>query len=412
MVKSFIKKWVFFFVIVVFSFIIGLRTSLEFFFYFFWVITVTLALSLFWLSLEYVLIQLHLARIVSSKIEEDDTLLVRVEVRNKTFFPLFNLVIEDSLSEISSDCKQKRFLLGFLGPRSSVTAEYNCLCRNRGRYKIGPLTAYLFDPLGLFFLKKTYFLYSEVYVYPRTFRIRRLPLVKGVLPWFGIDTARSGGDEDEFFGIREYKEGDPIKIIHWLSSARKNKLIVKEFQRQSFFRASIIFNLEKERNFGDGKDTVAEYTVKIAASLARFLTEHDVAVEIIAHAQEMVYIPFNKGIEHMDDIFKFLAVAKAESRVSLIEVFEEFFRYIPTDSTLIVIMLDKDCQYLQEIASLQNRNVFIVPLILMSPSFLSASDRQKIIQDIQCRLPASTNFSPIYIGRGDNLEEAFLQVNQ
>ena len=277
--------------------------------------------------MEYFVAKLDLTREVARKMVEGGILDVETTIDNNRALPIFNFVVQDYFSCGAPEENHRRILSEYLGSRSSLKIKYNCRCHKRGKYVIGPLAVYFFDPFNLFFLKRTYYVYSEVYVYPNTFNIQKFPsLTKGVLPWFGIETARSSGGEDEFFGVREYKDGDPIKRIHWISTARKNRLIVKEFQRQSFFRATIIFNLEKDKNYGEGKESVAEYVIKIAASVARYLIERDVSLEIIAHTGQTIHLPFNKGPEHLEDIFKFLAVAQAESRVSLGEIFEEFFR--------------------------------------------------------------------------------------
>jgi len=352
-----------------------------------------------------------LTRKVIGRIEEDDILEVETMAKNNGLLPIFNFVIDDHLACALPEEREKRVLLNYLAPKSLLNLKYNCLCPRRGKYKIGPITVYFLDPFNLFFLKRIYYLYSELYVYPRTFKVPRFPeLTKGVLPWFGINTMHLSGDEDDFYGLREYKPGDPLKRIHWITTARKNKIIVKEFQRQSFFRATIIFNLEKDKNFGEGKHSVAEYTIKIAASVAKYLIEKDISLEIIAHAEELVHMPFNKGAGHLDDIFKFLAVAKAESRVSLYELFQEFSRYIPNDSNLIVIMLDQDWKYLPAMLSLEKgNNVSVIPLVLVSSTFLYSLDEREIVKDVKIKLSQAFNITPILFSRGDNLEEDFFK---
>jgi uncharacterized protein (DUF58 family) len=353
---------------------------------------------------------LYLERKTSAKIEEDDVLEIESVIKSKGFLPIFNFVLGDYLSCTTKEAREKTILIEYLWPKSSLNIEYRCQCPLRGKYKIGPFSIYFFDPLGLLFLKKTYFIYSELYVYPRTFNIQKFPpLIKGTVPWFGIETSRVSGDEHEFYGIREYQQGDPIKKIHWFSSARKNKLIVKQFQRQSFFRVTILFNLEKDKNFGEGKESIVEYIIKISASVAKYLIERDVSLEIIAHTGEMVHIPFNKGPEHLEDIFRFLAVAQAESRINLREIFQEFSRYIPNDSSLILLMSDMDLDCLSDIMSLEKKNISLVPLILISSSFLSVSTQQRNINDLVAVLPQMADFAPIFFSQGDNLEEAFLK---
>jgi len=412
MLGLFIKKWVLLFIVIISSLIIGMRVPIGFFHLLFWFLTVTVAINIIWVAIVYFGLKLHLVRKTVSKIREDDSLEIETWVKNDSFLPGFNIVLADNLSCADFKQRKKFLLIEHLAAKSFVNLRYSCRCPMRGKYNIGPLVVYFFDPFGIFFLKKTFRIYSELYVYPQTFAIKRFPdLVKGVLPWFGIDTSRVRGDEDEFFGIREYKEGDPIKRIHWVSSARNNTLIVKQFQRQSFFRATIMFNLEKEKNFGEGKEKVAEYIVKIAASICQYLAERaiDISLQVIVHADRIVHIPFNKGEEHLEDINKFLATAQAESKFSLAEILEGFSGHIPNDSTLIVIMLDKDWQYLQDILQLKARNIFLIPLILISSTFLSSFDKQEVAEDMKIKLSHMFNFRPMLISCHDNLEEAFLK---
>jgi len=413
MLKTLIKKWVFLFLIIIFSFIIGLRTSISFFYFFFWFLISTIGVSLVWITLQFIGTGLNLSRKVISKIEEDDILEVETLIKNNGILPAFNFVLEERLSCAIAEEREKRILLEYLGTRFPLNLKYSCRCPQRGRYTLGPLVVYFFDPLGLFFLKRTYPLYSELYVYPKAFKIKKFPpLVKGVLPWFGIGTKRVSGDEDEFYGTREYKDGDPIKRIHWLSTARKNRLIVKEFQCQSFSRATIMFNLEKDKNFGEGKEKVAEYTIKIAASVAKYLMERDVSLEIIAHTDKIVHFPFNKGAEHLEDIFKFLAVAQTESDLNLGEIFEEFSRYIPDNSNLVVIMTDRDWEYLPAILALEKRDICLIPLILISSTFLYSGDKKGVINYVKIKLSRAFNLNPILFSRGDNLEEVFLKYDE
>ncbi len=251
-------------------------------------------------------------------------------------------------------------------------------------------------------------MYSEVYVYPRTFNIRKFPaLNKGTSPWLGVETSRVSGDDDEFYGVREYKRGDPLKKIHWMVSARKNQLIVKEFQRQSFFRATIMFNLEKEDNLGEGKESVGEYTIKIVASIAKYLINLGVSIEVISHAGEVVHIPFNKGQDHLEEILKFLTIAQAESRITLAELFATFQRNILEDSSLIVVMTDKNKTFLPAMLSLGVRNVSLVPVVLKSSTFLKNYSAQMGADDYGIDISKNISLNPIYIACKDNLEEKF-----
>lgn len=411
MVKRFINNWFFIAIIIIGSLIIGLRTKISFFYFFFWFLASTFTINLGWLVLQFFGARISLTRKNVTKINEDEFLEIEITLENKSLLPVFNPILKDNLACATLESRERLILIDYVRAKSTLELKYSCFCPQRGKYRLGPLSIYFFDPLGIFFLKKTFHIYSEVYVYPKIFNINNFPpLAKGVLPWFGINTSRTSGDDDEFFGIREYRQGDPIKKIHWPSTARHNKLIVKQFQNQNFAKATIIFDLEKDKNFGEAKESIAEYTIRIAASVANYLTSRNIPVKVMAHTGEIVNIPFNRGAEHLDDILKFLAGAQAESRVSLAEIFEDFSHYISNDNTLIVITQDKDWQELPASLPLDKRNISIIPLILISSSFLYSTaipDKERIIYDAKINFVNLLNFNPVFFSRGDNLEDMF-----
>jgi uncharacterized protein (DUF58 family) len=409
MLKTYSLKWLavgFFFIS---SLLIGLKTNREFFFFFAYFLLGAVVVSLSWLFLVYLTTHLKLTRKMISRVTEGDKLELSAVIGNVGFLPVFNLALEDNFSCLPANQEKKSFFVSFLGPKSFCEIKYDYLCFKRGEYKMGPFVVYFFDPLNLFFFKRSYPVYSGVAVYPQIFKIEKFPaLTRSILPWFGIQTARSSGDEDEFYGVREYKEGESVKKIHWISSARKNKLIVKQFQLQSFFGTTIIFNLEKARNLGQGKESVAEYIIKIAASVAHYLTEREVSIELLAHIGEMVHLPFNKGQEHLESILRVLAVAQAESRVTFGEAFEEFSRFIPNDSSLVAVMSDQDYTDLPRMVSLCSRGVALIPLIVVSDTFLPVSDKKKIMRQTKIRVSDLVNMQAKFFAQGDNLSEVFI----
>ncbi|MFH1127929.1 MAG: hypothetical protein V1699_00750, partial [Candidatus Omnitrophota bacterium] len=187
MLKAFLKKWFFLFLIIISNLIIALRTGREFFYFFFWFLASLVFVSILWVASGYLCLKkIYLERKVTGKIEEDDTLKIEAVIKNANLLPIFNFVLQDYVSSAVPGERKKKILLEHFKGRSSLTLKYNCFCPQRGKYKIGPFSIYIFDYWGLFFLKKTYFVYSELYVYPKTFNIQKLPsLVKGIAPWFG-----------------------------------------------------------------------------------------------------------------------------------------------------------------------------------------------------------------------------------
>lgn len=73
------------------------------------------------------------------------------------------------------------------------------------------------------------------------------------------------GNGDEFFALRDYRNGDSIKDIHWKSWAKKGKPIVKEYQEHSYFRKALI--LDPYSNNEDIFETAISLTASYVAPL-------------------------------------------------------------------------------------------------------------------------------------------------
>ena len=406
-----IKRWLFLALFLAATFIIWLRTSLLFSF-FLSVLIMCLALAGWaWVFIVSQLTSFTLVRNAPAKVTRHDTIEIETALVNRSIFPLFNIVIQDYLPCADTQERTPRVLVDFVNPHAEVSLRYGCRCEKRGRFQLGPYIVYFFDPFGLFYFRKVVFAYSELFVYPTTFPIAKFPpLARGTLPWFGVDMTQTSGEEDEFYGIRDYRAGDPVKKIHWFSSARHQSLLIKQYQQQLFFRATIMFNLDRDKNFGQGEETVCEYMINLAASIARHLVERDVSVELIMNAQEMVRLAFNKGTEHLENILRVLAVAEPESRMTLGEILEDVGQAIANNSTLIVLMLDKDWEYFPTILPLAKRNICVVPIIFISSTFVYAYEKRAVIDDVRIKIAQAGNLNPILVSRGDNLAETFLKL--
>ena len=92
------------------------------------------------------------------------------------------------------------------------------------------------------------------------------------------------GDQ-EFMKIREYREGDPVRLIHWSASARIGRPVVKDFNESSHRKISIYFDevynpsLLKERHLKTYP--VFEGSVSLAASIIDWARRNKVGVEYL-----------------------------------------------------------------------------------------------------------------------------------
>lgn len=117
-----------------------------------------------------------------------------------------------------------------LKPGDTHHARVSAMCPMRGRYALRGVRILSRFPFGLFACSVDYRLPAEFIVYPAMGRFRRSPwrerrhsdsLSQG-------NTRRRGGEQEEFYGVREYRQGDNPRWIHWRRSAHAGHLVVRE----------------------------------------------------------------------------------------------------------------------------------------------------------------------------------------
>ena len=148
-------------------------------------------------------------------------------------------------------------------------ADYTVVAEKRGVYKLGPTQLETTDPLGLFSFTATVPITSEIVVHPEPIPARDTSF--GGEGTYGLrerDGKTRRGDGMDFHGVREYRSGDPLRRVHWRSSARRGHLVVVEHERAFQQDVVIALDLAKGSEHGEGRETTLEYAIKAAATLA------------------------------------------------------------------------------------------------------------------------------------------------
>lgn len=103
-----------------------------------------------------------------------------------------------------------------------TTLSYDLTYENRGTHRLGPVDVRLTDVLGLVRRTTTVEATDEVLVYPHVYRM-------GGPDAFARTLAPEPEDRQAFDRLREYVPGDSLRDVHWKSSAKRDDLLVKEY---------------------------------------------------------------------------------------------------------------------------------------------------------------------------------------
>ncbi len=218
--------------------------------------------------------------------------------------------------------------------------EYKAKCvRKRGLYVLGPLELQCADPAGVFPRTLRIDAFTELLVYPQALDLKNFPVLGyGTLANVGTETTLDPGHSEEFMGLRDYQRGDSPRRIHWPSTARHNRLLVKEFQEDVVTEVTIFLDLYRLSLTGFGDVTSVEYLIKTAASVAKAAIEKSHLVQVFALGKQVNHVPLGGGMQHLITILDRMTLYKAEGEGSLEEIFSQKVRHLRRGSTVILIM--------------------------------------------------------------------------
>jgi uncharacterized protein (DUF58 family) len=217
------------------------------------------------------------------------------------------------------------------------------LAERRGRYRLRGAQARRTDPLRLMNTLPVRSGDETLLVYPRFWRLNQfdVPVGRSYQPG-GIPLASSTGDAIEFVGTRDYREGDPIKNIHWRSWARRGQPVVKEYQEEYFSRVALILDTYLPQGFGAGDRIAFEGAVSTVASVADWFSRSEAVVDVLAAGPDLYEVSAGRSLAYFDNILDVLACLEPCDDPPFATVGPHLFEKLARLTSVVVVMLDWD----------------------------------------------------------------------
>jgi len=272
--------------------------------------------------------------------------------------------------------------------RSYVT--YSSLER-RGSFPLGPTQISSGDPFGLFSNQIIFSPDTSLLVLPSYIKLDVFPLLQGALP--GGRALRTKTLEATPFaaGVREYVPGDAMRMIHWPSSVRRDRLMVKEFDQDPQSDLWILLDGQRSANFltPELKSTARidrfwiwkhrsqvalpldtfEYGVSCAASIADFALRAGKSVGLACSGSPASFLPAEKGTRQSKKVLETLAFANSMGITPLLDLVEAQSTHTPRGSTVIVISARSDDQIFLACEVLNRRGLKPVAVVIDFSTF-------------------------------------------
>ena len=365
---------------------------------------VALVLALLLVSLllpRFVLRTLSAERHYPPQITEGESLPVALTVKNHGWWARYLVELVQPLP-VREEQQEVTVLLPVIKGQQQLLLQVPC--ELRGRHRLPPLQARSGYPLGISEANKILCGEGgEVLVYPVPFRIESFPYVSGAhLPLSGVQAVAMTGGGQEFIEVREYQPGDSPRHIHWPQTARQQSLMVREHEYQAATEVTLLLDLQRAANLGEGRHTTLEYAVKIAASLAQQACAAGHRVRLLGYGRYPLRIAPGSGHLHYQTLLTALAQVEADGDEPYAAAIQQALLEVAPGSVLVLFHVPPDGEQQAEPPAFFARHIKPVWIRFDSRSFrfpIQLGQRQAYerLGDI-----------PIYhVRRGDDLAALF-----
>lgn len=293
-----------------------------------------------------------------------------IEVRNRFWLPKLWLDVEDPSGMPGH--RSRRVII--VPPRRSRNWIVDTKLLRRGLYDWGPLRVTATDPFGFFRRTREFGEAQQILVYPPVVDLPHFQAPPANLPGEGRFRRRTHYVTPNAAGIREYAPGDAFNRIHWATTARAQKLMVKTFELDPASDIWIVLDLERRLHFGAGDDSTEEYCVRVAASVARHYLVQNRSVGFISFGRTPRVIEPERGGNQMTRIMETLAMAAAVGDAPLGNILMEEQRRFGRHTTLIIVTPSTEDHWLTPIQSLTQRGVRAAAVLVDPSTFSGAAD--------------------------------------
>lgn len=226
----------------------------------------------------------------------------KIVIRNRGVLPvtLFTLILKyENLNDQTGIKNAPISLKGYVPAKGTTEIPFSTSSQYCGVLRFWLCEMKTFDYLRLFSKKQTLEVWDTQIVLPQGGWIElknseRYQTNESLLDPVNVFREASPPDADD---VREYRQGDGMRDIHWKLSARNDELYSKIYRDEISWQASLFLDLRQEKEIMmDEKDAFYE----IVCSIAEAFLRHDIRLRVWwydAKEKAMVIMQVNDRLE-------------------------------------------------------------------------------------------------------------------
>lgn len=346
---------------------------------------------------------LVLERQVPLAAHQGEIVRIRLTARNELALPKLYLSLRDAAPDGIQPLETEPLPV-HLPPNGRDEVEYPARLRRRGVHAFEAVEIHSTDLLGLVDQKARLSVASEILVYPRV-----VPLPPRVLvPELGggsapLETSSRKGEGASFFGIREYRPGDPLRHVHWPTTARRGSLAVIEWEAEESRNALLaVDTLARHERKLDGGTTL-DAAAGLAASLAAEILASNHSLRVLAPGTTTWRSAAERGSEALPAILETLARMQPSEEFALAAELRRVAPHLEPGSVVCCLTSAANEELVSTVRYLQAARLRPVVYALVDADAGRPSDWDRCARDL-----GSTLVPVILLYRDDDLIREFL----
>jgi uncharacterized protein (DUF58 family) len=298
--------------------------------------------------------------------------------------------------------------------RSGEAWTTDTRARQRGRFRLGPITVLSGDPFGIFQTKKSIPVSHELVVYPAMVDVSQIHLPAATMSGGAMHALNPAVSSPTIAGLRDYTAGDPLNRISWTATARRGMMMVKEFDPDPTSDLWIILDMSEEAQVdlpvgsddaladdvtGAVLDSTEEYIVAIGASLADRALSQGRKVGLVVNRAMPVRLDADNSQRQWFRIFETLATANAFGTRTLTEAIAAESRRLTRTNGVVVVTASGDREWTPAARALVQRQVPVTAVVVDAGS-AAKEPISPMIEDLAAARVAVTRF-PTHLAMAD-----------
>lgn len=374
-----------------------LGTGFQFFYQFLYTILILLGIGYGWAWLNLRGLEIRLTRL-STRGQVGDYLDGQLQVINRNRLPKSWLEVTE-VSDLPGYAAGRG--IGLVKDQRR-TWRIETYLSKRGIYLTGQVEVISQDPFGFFRLTRRFLAPQSYVVYPAITPLPNLDTRVANLPSDNRYTRRATQITPDSSSIREYTHGDSFRSIHWPSTARMNRLMVKEFDIGISAEAWVLLDMYRGSHFvEDEVDNTEELAVTVAASLIARISELSIAVGLAANAEASYVFRPDTSPSQLGRLMEALAAMRAHGEISLERFIYDLRPRLSRFNTLTIITPSRHTEWIPALRRLRRQGVN-VSVVYIDPEGFGARPELQSPQEF-----LHLSEIPTYaVKKGESLNEA------